>query len=88
MPTLSRHLPLPLLQYYNSAVRDVLDPDTLCSRLKILRMGVHGDLSRSHCIQHILSYQFFAVRSSRRRFDYVSIRMCMAVIALNLATSC
>lgn len=47
MPTLPRHLPLPLLQYYNSAVQGVLDPATLCSRLKILRTGVHGDLSWS-----------------------------------------
>jgi len=39
MPTLPRHLPLPLLQYYNSAVRGVLDPATLRSRLKILRLG-------------------------------------------------
>lgn len=93
MPILPRHLPLPLLQYYNSAVRGVLDPATVCSRLKILRTGVHGDLSRSlvyniFIVYNTLSYQFFAARSSRGRFDYISIPMFMDIIALNLATSC
>lgn len=88
MPTLPRHLPLPLLQYYNSAVCGVLDSATLCSRLKILRTGVHGEIYPGHIVYNILSFQFFAVHSSRRRFDYISIPMFMAVIALNLAISC
>lgn len=50
MPTLPRHLPLLLLHYYNSAVRGVLDPATLCSRLKILRTDVHAELSQSHYV--------------------------------------
>lgn len=56
VPTLPRHLPLPLLQYYNSAVRGVLDSATLCSRLKILRTGVHGEAYPDHIVYNILSF--------------------------------